>query len=151
VRVAVVADHNGVHLKAALLDRLVVLGHLPLDRGVAEDATVVDYPALCEDACRQVLAGSCERAVVVGGSGMGETIACNKLRGIRAGLCHDQFTAHVSRANNDANVMVLGAKVITTELALTVLEQWLTTPFSGGVHARRLAQVRALERGQSLL
>ncbi len=151
MRVAVVADHNGVALKAALLDRLVALGHLPLDRGVAEAATVVDYPALCEDVCRLVLAGTCERAVVVGGSGMGETIACNKLPGIRAGLCHDLFTTTVSRANNDANVLVLGAKVVAAELAVRVLEQWLTTPFSGGVHARRLEQVRALERGESLL
>ena len=98
-----------------------------------------------------MLSGAAERAVVVGGSGMGETVACNKLPGIRAGLCHDEFTTRVARTNNDGNVMVLGAKVVDAEEAEALLELWLTTAFTGGVHARRLAQIAALERGETLL
>lgn len=150
MRVAVVADHNGVLLKARLIDALLAAGHEVQDRGTHGEG-VVDYPPLCEDVCRLVLAGRADRAVVVGGSGMGEVVACNKLPGIRAGLCHDVFCTRTSRANNDSNVMVLGAKVVDEPLALELLELWLTVPFSGGVHTGRLAQIAALERGGTLL
>jgi ribose 5-phosphate isomerase B len=156
VRVAIVADHNGTALKARLVDLMRGLGHHVDDRGVhapagGEEPGVVDYPPLCEDACRRVVDGHADRAVVVGGSGMGETVACNKLPGIRAGLCHDPFTTRISRANNDSNVMVIGAKVVTPDEAERLLVLWLETEFTAGVHARRLAQIAALERGETLL
>jgi ribose 5-phosphate isomerase B len=105
---------------------------------------------LCADACGLVADGRADRAIIVGGSGMGETVACNKIRGIRAGLCHDHFTTEISRANNDSNVMVIGAKVITPELAEELTDLWLATPFKGGRHQHRLDQIAALERGESL-
>ena len=84
---------------------------------------------------------------MLGGSGQGEAIACNKIRGIRAGLCHDLCSTRISRGNNDSNVLVLGAKVVAPELAEQIVATWLDTPFKGGVHQRRLDQIAALERG----
>jgi ribose 5-phosphate isomerase B len=151
VRIAVAADHNGVALKARLISRLVAAGHTVDDRGTDGSAGVVDYPPLCEDVCRRVADGRADRAIVVGGSGQGEVIACNKIPGIRAGLCPDVWHAEISRGNNDANVLVLGAKVIDPALAEQVLHTWLTTPFKGAEHARRVAMIAQLERGETLL
>jgi ribose 5-phosphate isomerase B len=151
VRIAIAADHNGVALKARLVEVLRSQGHEVDDRGTDGTDGVVDYPPLCEDVCRRVVAGSVERAIVVGGSGLGEAVACNKIRGIRAGLCPDVWHAEISRGNNDANVLVLGAKVIDPEVAEQVVATWLTTPFKGAEHARRVAMIAELERGGSLL
>jgi ribose 5-phosphate isomerase B len=151
VRIAIAADHNGVVLKARLVRRLVELGHEVDDRGAHAAEPVVDYPPLCEDVCRRVVAGTADRGIVIGGSGSGEAIACNKIRGIRAGLCPDLWHTEISRGNNDSNVLVLGAKVVGPELAEQILHTWLDTPFKGDVHQRRIDQIAALERGESLL
>lgn len=150
MRLVIAADHNGVALKARLVAWLTAHGHEVDDHGAHDSDQVVDYPPLCADVCRQVVVGHAERAVVVGGGGSGETIACNKVRGIRAAVCHDVWSARIARGNNDANVLVLGAKVLTPELAEDVLATWLTTPFNGGVHARRVEMIAALERGEEL-
>jgi ribose 5-phosphate isomerase B len=150
VRIAIAADHNGVELKARLIDVLRSQGHEVDDRG-SDGHGVVDYPPLCEDVCRSVADGSADRGIIVGGSGQGEVIACNKVEGIRAGLCPDVWHAEISRGNNDANVLVLGAKVIDATRAEHVLGAWLTTPFKGDVHARRVEMIAALDRGESLL
>ena len=150
MRIAIGADHNGVALKARLLTRLTAAGHEVDDRGT-NGSDVVDYPALCADVGRRVVEGNADRGIVVGGSGMGEHIACNKIRGVRAGLCHDRFTTEISRAHNDANVLVIGAKVIAPDLAEELTDLWLTTPFKGGRHQDRLDQIAALERGESLV
>ena len=151
MRIAIAADHNGVALKARLIEVLRAGGHEVDDRGASAHDEVVDYPPLCEDVCRRVVDGRADRAIVVGGSGQGEVIACNKIRGIRAGLCPDVWHAEISRGNNDANVLVLGAKVIDAERAEQVLASWLTTPFKGAEHARRVEMIAALERGETLL
>ena len=150
MRIAIAADHNGHAMKAHLIDLLTAQGHDVDDRG-AHGTETVDYPPLCENACRQVLDGSADCAVVIGGSGSGEQMACNKIRGIRAGLCHDLFTAEIARAHNDANVLVMGAKVVSSELAEQLVATWLATPFKGGRHQKRLDQIAALERGETLL
>jgi ribose 5-phosphate isomerase B len=151
MRIAITADHNGVSLKARLIAWLEVRGHQVEDRGAHVGESVVDYPPLCEDVCRRVLDGHADYAIVVGGSGSGETIACNKIRGIRATLCLDPFLAEIARGNNDANVLVTGAKVVSPEVAETIVETWLRTSFRGERHKRRLDQIAALERGESLL
>jgi ribose 5-phosphate isomerase B len=151
VRIAIAADHNGIALKERLADLLRAGGHEVDDRGAHAGDGTVDYPPLCEDVCRRVAGGAADRGIVVGGSGQGEVIACNKMRGIRAGLCPDVWHAEISRGNNDANVLVLGAKVIAAEAAEQVLATWLTTPFKGDVHARRIEMIAALERGESLI
>jgi ribose 5-phosphate isomerase B len=151
MRVAITADHNGVALKAVLSAWLAGHGHEVDDRAAHVGEETVDYPPLCEDACRQVLAGQADFAIVVGGSGSGEAICCNKLRGIRAALCHSVWTAEIGRGNNDANVLVIGAKIVEDGLAEQILDVWLSTPFRGEPHAARLRMIAALERGDSLL
>jgi ribose 5-phosphate isomerase B len=152
MRIAIAADHNGLAVKSRLIERLRAAGHEVDDRGAyGTEADVVDYPPLCEDVCRRVLDGRADRGIIVGGSGQGEHIACNKIKGIRAGLVFNRFTTEISRGNNDSNVLIIGAKVIAPELADELVDVWLTTPFKGGVHKRRIDQIAALERGESLL
>lgn len=150
MRIAIAADHNGLALKARLVAWLIAEGHLVQDVGAHHSHQVVDYPPLCADVCLRVVQARADRAIVVGGSGSGETIACNKIRGIRASLCHDVWGTEISRANNDANVLVLGARVVPGDLAERMLATWLITPFKGAEHARRLEQIAALERGEPL-
>jgi ribose 5-phosphate isomerase B len=149
MRIAIAADHNGISMKAHLIGWLTAQGHEVDDRG-AHDTVVVDYPQLCADVGRQVVDGRAERGVLIGGTGGGEAIASNKIRGIRAGLCHSVFLAEISSAHNHTNVLVLGAKVITSEEAVEITATWLDTPFKGGRHQQRLDQIAALERGESL-
>src|SRR5262245_19271646 len=151
MRIAITADHNGVAVKERLVSAMRARGHEVDDRAADVGESVVDYPPLCEDVCRRVLDGHADFAIVVGGSGSGEAIACNKLPGIRAALCLDLFVAEIARANNDANVLVTGAKVVAPDYAELILDRWLTTPFRGERHAERLAMIAALERGESLL
>ncbi|WP_200886748.1 RpiB/LacA/LacB family sugar-phosphate isomerase [Phaeacidiphilus oryzae] len=149
MRIAIAADHNGWALRDRLAERLRADGHTVHDLGGRPDpdgGRVVDYPPLCAAVCAEVTAGRADRGIVLGGSGLGETIACNKVRGIRAGLCHDEWSARISRANNDSNVLVLAAKRLPQETAESLTATWLTTAFKGGVHARRLAQIAELER-----
>lgn len=146
MRIAIAGDHNGVALQARLTAWLTARGHEVDDRNTHAEGEVVDYPPLCLDVCREVVEGPAERGIVLGGSGMGETIACNKIRGVRAGLCHDLWSAEISRGNNDSNVLVLAAKTLSPELAEQIVATWLETPFKGGVHRRRLDQIAELER-----
>ena len=150
MRIAIAADHNGIALKAQLVARLTELGHQVDDRGAFDADQIVDYPILCDDLCAQFLNGSAERGIVVGGSGSGEHMACNKIRGIRAGLGNEPFTARISRAHNDANVLIIGAKVMAPGPAKDIVEEWLNTAFKGGRHQQRIDQIAALERGESL-
>jgi ribose 5-phosphate isomerase B len=144
MRVAIAADHNGVDLKARLTTWLAEHGHVVDDRG-SHGHDVVDYPALCADVGRLVASGDADTGLVLGGSGQGEVIACNKIKGVRAGLCHTEFATQISRGHNDANVMVVGAKVVDAELAQQLLALWFETPFKGGRHQARVDQITALE------
>jgi ribose 5-phosphate isomerase B len=149
LRIVVAADHNGVAVKRHLVSWLAAGGHEVEDLGT-EGPEEVDYPPLCAAVGRRVAAGTADRGIVVGGSGHGEVIACNKITGVRAGLCQSPFSIEISRGNNDSNVLVLGAKVITEDEAVAITSAWLTTPFKGGRHQRRLEQIAALERGEAL-
>jgi ribose 5-phosphate isomerase B len=149
MRIAMAADHNGLSLKTHLTAWLSDQGHWVDDRG-AHGTDTVDYPPLCADVCLQVTEGHADRGIVLGGSGSGEQIACNKIKGVRAGLCHCLFTAEIARANNDTNVLVMGAKIVAPALAELITQTWLDTPFKAGRHQRRLEQISALERGEPL-
>jgi ribose 5-phosphate isomerase B len=151
MRIAITADHNGVALKNHVIGWLEAHGHEVDDRAPDVGDEVVDYPPLCEDVCRRVLDGKVDYAIVIGGSGSGEAMACNKIRGIRAGLCLDLFVTEIARGNNNANVLVTGAKVVDAELADQILDTWFSTAFRGERHQKRLDQIAALERGESLL
>jgi ribose 5-phosphate isomerase B len=149
VRIVIAADHNGVALKEQLIRRLAAEGHDLEDLGSHGDA-VVDYPPLCAAVGRRVAGGGADRGIVIGGSGSGEQIACNKVGGVRAVVCHDLFTTEIARAHNDANVLILGAKIVAPALAEMITALWLITQFKGGRHQDRLDQIAALERGESL-
>ena len=145
MRVAIGADHAGFPLKQRLIGTLERLGHQVDDRGT-HDETPVDYPPICADVARLVASGRADRGIVIGGSGQGEQITANKVRGIRAALCNDLYTARLSRAHNDANVLAMGGRVIGFGLAEEILTLWLATAFEGGRHQRRVDQITEIER-----
>jgi ribose 5-phosphate isomerase B len=151
MRIAIAADHNAVSMKSRLSAWLDERGHEIDDRGVHDADAVADYPPLCADVGARVVNGPDDFGVILGGSGCGEQIAANKVRGVRAALCHCVFTAEIARAHNDANVLVMGAKVVAPDLAERILAVWLATPFKGGRHQLRVDQISALERGESLV
>ena len=144
MRIAIGADHAGFALKQYLIGTLHRLGHEVDDRGTHSDAPV-DYPPICADTARQVTRGLADRAIVIGGSGQGEQMAANKIPGARAALCNDLYTARLSRAHNDANVLALGGRIVGAGLADEIVAVWLSTPFDGGRHQRRLDQIAAIE------
>jgi ribose 5-phosphate isomerase B len=145
MRIAMGADHAGFPLKEDLAGYLREQGHAVLDMGT-DSTTPVDYPAYCAAAARAVVAGEADRAIVLGGSGQGEQIVANKVRGIRAALCHDLYLARLSREHNDANVLAMGARVIASAYARDIVTAWLATPFAGGRHVPRIEQIAAIER-----
>jgi ribose 5-phosphate isomerase B len=146
MRIAIGADHAGFPLKEHLVATLVRLGHDVDDRGTYSE-TPVDYPPICADVARTVVTGHADRGIVIGGSGQGEQITANKIRGTRAALCNDLYTARMSREHNDANVLALGGRIVAFSLADEIVALWLMTPFEGGRHTRRVDQITEIERG----
>jgi ribose 5-phosphate isomerase B len=149
VRIAIGSDHAGFDLKQHLVTHLIAAGHEVDDRGTHSSASV-DYPAICADVGRRVRDGDADLGIVMGGSGQGEQLAANKVRGVRAALCNDLYTARMARAHNDANVLSIGARVVGLGLAEEIVTTFLATPFDDegnpdGRHARRVAQVAELE------
>ena len=147
MRIALGCDHAGFPLKEHLKSFLATEGHDVLDVGT-HSTDPVDYPAFCAAAARAVTGGDADRAIVMGGSGQGEQIAANKVRGARAALCHDLYLARLSREHNDANVLAMGARVIASAYAEEVVRIWLSTPFAGGRHVARIEQIADLERNR---
>ena len=149
MRIAVGSDHAGFALKQDLAAYLREMGHQVLDVGTHSTAPV-DYPDYSEAVGNAVLDGRAERAVLICGSGVGASVAANKLPGIRAGLCHDTYSAHQGVEHDDMNVLVMGSRVIGPELARELLRAFLGATFSGEErHRRRLAKVIALEGRRS--
>jgi ribose 5-phosphate isomerase B len=146
MRIAIGADHAGFRLKQHVVGYLQRLGHEVDDRGTHSDESV-DYPGICADVGREVAAGRADRGIVLGGSGQGEQIAANKVRGVRAALCNDLYTARMSREHNDANVLSMGGRIVGTGLADEIVKLWLETPFEGGRHQRRIQQITDIENG----
>jgi len=146
MRIAIGADHAGFLLKEHLAVTLTRLGHQVDDRGT-HNQTAVDYPPICAEVARLVASGEADRGIVVGGSGQGEQIAANKVRGARAALCNDLYTARMSREHNDANVLAIGGRIVAFGLADEIVALWLSTAFEGGRHRRRVDQITDIERG----
>jgi ribose 5-phosphate isomerase B len=144
MRIAIGSDHAGFALKQHLVGYLRARGHTVDDQGTdSEDP--VDYPPICAEVGRTIAAGDADRGIVLGGSGQGEQIAANKVRGVRAALCHDLYLARMSRAHNDANVLAMGARVVSAALAEEIVSEWLDTAFEGGRHQRRIDQIHDIE------
>ena len=148
MRVAVGADHAGFALKGQLLDYLKSAGHEVLDLGT-HNSDPVDYPDFAKAVGETVIQSKAERGVLVCGSGVGTCVAANKLPGIRAGLCHDSYSARQGVEHDDVNVLCLGARVIGLELALDVLRIWLAARFSQSErHQRRISKIREMEHNK---
>lgn len=145
MRVALGADHAGYPLKTAVAKHLIDGGHEVLDLGTSSEEPV-DYPSFCAAVGRAVVSGEAERGIVLGGSGQGEAIAANKVHGVRAALCLDEYTARFARLHNDANVLSMGARIVAETFALTIVDVFLQTEFEGGRHVRRLEQIAAIEK-----
>ncbi|MEI6402966.1 MAG: ribose 5-phosphate isomerase B [Actinomycetota bacterium] len=144
-RIAIGSDHAGYDLKQHLITVLQRDGHAVADHGTHSTESC-DYPPICAAVGRSVRDGDADLGIVLGGSGQGEQLAANKVRGVRAALCNDLYTARMARAHNDANVLSMGARVVGIGLAEEILATFLSTPFEGGRHQRRVDQITALEQ-----
>jgi len=140
VKIAIGSDHAGFEYKEKIKILLAGLGHEARDFGTFS-AEPVDYPLFIRPTAEAVANGSCERGIVLGGSGNGEAIVANKVRGVRCALCWNVETARLAREHNDSNVLSLGQRMIPEELALEIVKVWLSTSFEGGRHARRIAMI----------
>lgn len=145
MRVAIGADHAGYRLKSVVVAHLADAGHEVLDMGTDSEESV-DYPPFCAAAGRAVVDGLADFGVVIGGSGQGEQIAANKVNGVRAALCHDDWMARMARMHNNANVLAFGARVVADARALDILDLFLATEFEGGRHQPRIDQLTAIEQ-----
>ena len=146
MKVAVAFDHRGIKLKARIADAVRAAGHEPVDLGVDEPEPRVDYPDVARTLGEALLAGEAERGVLVCGSGVGASVAANKLAGIRAAVCHDTYSAHQGVEHDDMNVLCLGSEVVGAELAGELVLAFLRARFDGGErYIRRLEKIEEME------
>lgn len=143
MRIAIGSDHAGFQYKEEIKKLLQRLGHQVEDFGT-HSADTVDYPRFIRPAAQAVVNGQCDRAIVLGGSGNGEAIVANRLKGIRCAVSWNIESARLSRQHNDANVLSLGQRMMPLELALEIVKIWLTTDFLGGRHAERIQEIDAM-------
>jgi ribose 5-phosphate isomerase B len=144
MRIAIAADHAGFPLKAPITEHLRAAGHEVVDFGT-DSTEPIDYPDVIAPAARAVASGECELGIVLGGSGTGEQIVANKVRGIRCVQATDPVTARLGREHNDANILSMGARIVGEVLAIGCVEAFLAGRFMGERHARRIAKIRDLE------
>lgn len=144
MRISLGSDHAGFRYKELIKARLHAAGHQIVDCGT-DSAEPVDYPRFIHPAAAAVARGDCERGIVLGGSGNGEAMIANKVRGVRCSLCWNTECARWARMHNDANVLALGQRLVGEEQALLIVDTWLATPFEGGRHVERLAMMARME------
>lgn len=137
VKVAIGSDHGGFSLKEEIKKLVVRLGHEVVDVGCVSYESV-DYPLFAEDVCQKVMVGEVDTGILICGTGLGMSMAANKHERIRAALCHDHYTAVMSREHNDANVLCMGERVLGIGVAEDIVTTWLTTSFAGGRHQQRI-------------
>ncbi len=142
MKIALASDHAGFDYKEQIHEFLLKLGHEVHDFGTDSNQSV-DYPLFIRPAAEAVARGECERGIVLGGSGNGEAMVANKVKGIRCAVCWNRDSARLSREHNDANVLSLGERLITLETALEIVEVWLATGFEGGRHERRIRMIES--------
>lgn len=147
MKIAVASDHRGFNIKDRILAQIAELHHEAKDLGPST-SDICDYPDFGAKAAQAVSAGEVDRAILICGSGIGMCIIANKFPGVRAALCHDDLSAEMSRRHNDANVMCLSADLLGERLASRMIELWLSTPFEGGRHARRIAKIAEYEQSR---
>jgi len=146
MKIALGTDHAGYAYKERIKEYLIGKGHEVKDFGTFSEESC-DYPDFIYPAAQAVAKGQCARAIVMGGSGNGETIVANKVRGVRCAVCWNEDLARLSRAHNNANVMSIGARTVPLKLALKMIDVWLETPFEGGRHAQRVRKIAEIDQG----
>lgn len=146
MKIVIASDHRGFGAKKQIKSLLEHLGHKCSDIG-ADNNDPVDYPDMAYIAAQSVSNGEFERAILVCGTGIGMSITANKIKGIRAALCHDELTARISRLHNDANILCISGDLIDEVLLRKMVEVWLATEFNGGRHERRVKKISAIEDG----
>lgn len=147
MKVAVGSDHRGFDAKQLIMAIVGQMGHECVDVGT-NNVTPVDYPDLAYVAARSVSERHVDRAILICATGLGMSIAANKVRGVRAALCHDELSAHIARDHNDTNVLCLSGDQIGEVLLRKIVETWISTEFSGGRHQRRVSKIMAIEEGR---
>ncbi|MBU2529603.1 MAG: ribose 5-phosphate isomerase B [Elusimicrobia bacterium] len=147
MKIAIASDHAGYYLKQETLDIVKKLGHTPIDLGTNYPNESVDYPDFAQKVALEINSGKAERGIIVCGSGVGASIAANKFKGIRAGLCHDTYSAHQAVEHDDMNALCMGARIIGTALAQEIITAFLGAKFSNEErHKRRLDKVISFEK-----
>lgn len=147
MNVAIGCDHGGIDLKEAVIETLRGLHINVVDKGT-HDRSSCDYPDFARAVAEAVTSGECERGVLICGTGIGMSIAANKVAGIRAALCNEIFSAKMTRAHNDANILCMGARVVGPGVAQEIVTAFFTGEFEGGRHSRRVEKIAALEAGK---
>ena len=147
--IALASDLAALEMKAAVKELLDEMGLSYRDFGTDTEKSC-DYPVFGARAAHAVASGECDRGIVICGTGIGMMLAANKVDGIRCVVCSEPYSAEMSRRHNDANMLAFGARVVGVELAKMIVRTWLTTPFEGGRHQRRVDMLSALERGEAL-
>jgi ribose 5-phosphate isomerase B len=142
MKIAIGSDHAGFRYKEAIKELLTSLGHEVVDKGTYSEEPV-DYPLFIRPVAEAVAAGDVERGVVLGGSGNGEAMMANRIKGVRCGLCWNEESAQLCRKHNDANVISIGERMMSQETALNIIKIWLDTPFEGGRHIARIQELDA--------
>lgn len=142
MKIAIGSDHAGFRYKEAIKELLTSLGHEVVDKGTYSEEPV-DYPLFIRPVAEAVAAGDVERGVVLGGSGNGEAMMANRIKGVRCGLCWNEESAQLCRKHNDANVISIGERMMSQETALNIIKIWLDTPFEGGRHVARIKELDA--------
>ena len=146
--IALACDHGGYELKCLIKEQLLKTGYDVKDFG-CDSTESVDYPDYAYPAAKAVASGECEKGILICGTGIGMSIAANKVRGIRCALCSDTFSAHATREHNDSNMLALGARVIGSELAKDIVDVWLCASFIGARHAKRIEKIKQIEDEQA--
>ena len=144
MKVSVGSDHRGIEQRAAIVAAVNGCGHEAIDFGTHSDDSV-DYPDIVAPVARSVADGQCERGILICGTGIGVSMAANKIHGIRAAVCHDLRTARLSRQHNNANVLCMPADTLTGDQMKEIIELWLQEDFEGGRHERRVNKIHDLE------
>lgn len=144
MKIAIGSDHAGFRYKEAIRKYLAENGHEVTDLGAYAEEPTTDYPLYIRPVAEAVARGDAERGIVLGGSGNGEAIVANRVPGVRCALCWSHETARLGRRHNDANCLSMGQRMVDLALALEIVQIWLDTPFEGGRHARRIAQIDAV-------
>ncbi len=144
MRIAIGSDHAGFRYKEMFKAHLIQLGHEVKDFGTDSEQPV-DYPLFCRPVALAVASGDVERGIVLGGSGNGEAMVANRVKGVRAALCWNLESAELGRRHNNANVLSVGERMVSEELAVAILDKWLETGFDGGRHERRIEEIDAID------